>query len=79
MMILLGGHCVTIVGYNKKEFIIRNSWGTGWNNGGYTTYPYNQFGVHWEIWTSIDDESPNQILIQFHVHVLLCKKLNFKL
>lgn len=56
--IFLGGHCVTIVGYDKDQFILRNSWGTGWNNGGYTYYPYSQFGQHWEIWTSIDDNSP---------------------
>ena len=55
---LIGGHCVTIVGYDKEKFIIRNSWGTKWNDGGYTYYPYSQFGSHWEIWTSIDDESP---------------------
>lgn len=54
----IGGHCVTIVGYDKEKFILRNSWGTNWNNGGYTYYPYEQFGSHWEIWTTIDDESP---------------------
>jgi hypothetical protein len=21
-------------------------------------YPYEQFGIHWEIWRSIDDSSP---------------------
>lgn len=54
----IGGHSVTVVGYDKTGFILRNSWGINWNNGGYTTYPYSQFGVHWEIWTTIDDESP---------------------
>ncbi|QKF93587.1 peptidase C1a [Fadolivirus algeromassiliense] len=52
------GHCVTIVGYNEEGFIIRNSWGKSWADGGYTMYPYEQFGIHWEIWTSIDDSSP---------------------
>lgn len=55
--VLLGGHCVTIVGYDKTGFTLRNSWGTSWNNGGYTTYPYSQFGMHWEIWTSLDGPS----------------------
>lgn len=33
---LLGGHAVLLVGYNKikKVFIARNSWGTGWGDGG---------------------------------------------
>jgi C1A family cysteine protease len=53
-----GGHAVTVVGYTKTGFIIRNSWGTDWNNGGYTEYPFSQFGMHWEIWTTIDDKSP---------------------
>lgn len=56
--VLLGGHCVTIVGYDKTQFILRNSWGSNWNNGGYTYFPYSQFGMQWEIWTSIDDSSP---------------------
>jgi C1A family cysteine protease len=36
-----GGHCVTIVGYNQKGFIIKNSWGSGWADGGYATISYN--------------------------------------
>jgi C1A family cysteine protease len=53
-----GGHCVAIVGYTKDAFIIRNSWGTDWGSKGYTYYPFSDFGLHWEIWTSIDDASP---------------------
>lgn len=45
---VLGGHCVEIVGYetsrpmfgNSKVYaIIRNSWGTGWGEGGYCYMP----------------------------------------
>lgn len=45
---VLGGHCVEIVGYetmhsltgNYKVYaIIRNSWGTGWGEGGYCYMP----------------------------------------
>ncbi len=36
-----GGHCVTIVGYNKNGFIIKNSWGISWADGGYATVSYN--------------------------------------
>lgn len=53
----LGGHCVAIVGYNKSGFIIRNSWGEDWNSNGYTIYPYEDFGCHWEIWTSVDEKT----------------------
>jgi len=55
---LKGGHAVTIVGYNKKGFILRNSWGIDWADKGYVVYPYSDFGSHWEIWTSIDEHSP---------------------
>jgi len=48
---LLGGHCMTVVGYDSNSFIIRNSWGINWGNNGYTNYPFDQWGIHWEIWT----------------------------
>ena len=55
----LGGHAVLIVGYTRNAFIIRNSWGTGWNDGGYTLYPFEEYNVmkHREIWTTVDDKS----------------------
>jgi C1A family cysteine protease len=49
-----GGHAVIVVGYDKDGFIIRNSWGGKWGNDGYSTYNYNDWGCHWEIWTTID-------------------------
>ncbi len=52
-----GGHAMTLVGYTKKAFIIRNSWGSNWGDDGYCYYPFKQWGSHWEIWTTIDDES----------------------
>jgi len=30
-----GGHAVCLVGYTKKYFIVRNSWGTEWGHGGF--------------------------------------------
>ncbi len=53
----LGGHAVCVVGYDENGFIIRNSWGLSWNRNGHTIYPYDQWGVHWEIWTTIDQKS----------------------
>jgi C1A family cysteine protease len=40
---LLGGHCMTIVGYNdvSRKFTCANSWGTGWGNKGYCYMPYD--------------------------------------
>jgi C1A family cysteine protease len=54
---MLGGHAVTVVGYLKDSFIIRNSWSSEWGDQGYTYYPFIQFGMHWEIWTAIDADS----------------------
>jgi C1A family cysteine protease len=30
-----GGHAVALVGYTATNFIVRNSWGTDWGDGGY--------------------------------------------
>jgi C1A family cysteine protease len=39
---LLGGHAVLAVGYDDADqrFVVRNSWGEGWGDGGYFTMPY---------------------------------------
>jgi C1A family cysteine protease len=54
-----GGHAVAVVGYddNRKAFLLRNSWGILWGNLGYTWYPYEDWGSHWEVWSSVDDRS----------------------
>lgn len=38
----LGGHCVVLVGYEDAhdQFIVRNSWGPDWGDGGYFRMPY---------------------------------------
>ena len=54
---LLGGHAVTVVGYDANGFTIRNSWGTSWNGTGYTNMPYEDWGCQWECWTTIDAKS----------------------
>ena len=30
-----GGHAVALVGYTPDRFIVRNSWGTSWGDGGF--------------------------------------------
>ena len=39
---LLSGHAIMAVGYDdeKRHFILRNSWGTGWGDKGYFYMPY---------------------------------------
>ena len=51
---MLGGHAMCVVGYDANGFIIRNSWGNGWGNAGYTVFPYSHWGKQWEVWTTID-------------------------
>ena len=30
-----GGHAIALAGYNKNDFLVRNSWGTDWGEEGY--------------------------------------------
>ena len=50
----LGGHAISIVGYDKDGFIIRNSWGTGFGKNGYVHMKYEDFKSFYEIWTIMD-------------------------
>lgn len=52
----IGGHAVCAVGYDDADgmVIIRNSWGTGWGDGGYGYMPYayvNDAGLAADFWT----------------------------
>jgi len=49
----LGGHAVTVVGYNTTGFILQNSWGREWGNHGYTVLPYDDFSLKWESYTCV--------------------------
>tara|TARA_B110000967_G_C18795337_1_gene515452 strand:- start:63 stop:893 length:831 start_codon:yes stop_codon:yes gene_type:complete len=55
--VVLGGHAMTVVGYTPVGFIIRNTWGVNWGDGGYCIYDYLEWGAHWEVWTTIDETS----------------------
>ena len=39
---VIGGHAVLAVGYDDRtqRFLVMNSWGTRWGQGGYFTMPY---------------------------------------
>lgn len=53
----LGGHAITVVGYNGTGFILQNSWGPQWGNKGYTVLPYDDFGLKWESYTCVSQET----------------------
>jgi hypothetical protein len=40
------GHAVAIVGYTRDGFIIQNSWGENWGNGGFALLPYEDWLLH---------------------------------
>jgi C1A family cysteine protease len=67
---IVGGHAVVVAGYNDTiqikntnvgavattgAFLIRNSWGTGWGDGGYGWLPYDYVlkGLATDWWTLI--------------------------
>lgn len=50
----MGGHAVSIVGYDTDGMIIRNSWGTSYGHDGYICMDYGDFNRFFEIWTIID-------------------------
>jgi C1A family cysteine protease len=47
-----GGHCVSCVGYDdvKRAWLCKNSWGTGWGEGGYFWIGYGQVGIDAVMW-----------------------------
>lgn len=48
----LGGHAILVVGYREGEgegggqFVVRNSWGDDWADGGYGYLPYRYVDLH---------------------------------
>jgi hypothetical protein len=47
------GHAVAIVGYTSQGFIIQNSWGEGWGDGGFALLPYEDFLLHaTDVWVA---------------------------
>lgn len=51
---LQGYHAISIVGYDKDGFIIRNSWGTSFGEKGYTHISYEEINKMLEVWTILD-------------------------
>lgn len=61
---IIGGHAVCIVGYTKDGFIVRNSWGWDWADRGHSIYHYEDWGSHMEVWTTIDDNTSEPVVIK---------------
>ncbi len=59
-----GGHAMLIVGFDDREaaWLVRNSWGTDWGDGGYAWIPYSvmeRYGIPSQYWV-IGDIEANQ-------------------
>lgn len=48
----VGGHCITVVGYNDADrcWICKNSWGSGWGEDGYFRIGYGEVGIDASMW-----------------------------
>jgi len=55
-------HCIVVVGYNDTEesWIVKNSWGPNWNEGGYFRVGYGECHIDdfWYAWTSVPNDIP---------------------
>jgi C1A family cysteine protease len=57
-----GRHCVMIVGWNEKGWIIQNSWGRTYGGDGYFILPFD-FKLN-ESWGITDDILDNELMIE---------------
>jgi hypothetical protein len=47
------GHAVAFVGYTDEGFIVQNSWGEGWGEGGFALLPYEDYLIHaTDVWVA---------------------------
>lgn len=54
---LLGYHAVICIGYTNDGFIVQNSWGYEWGDGGRTVIPFDDWKYVREAWFIIDDKT----------------------
>lgn len=50
---MLGGHALSVTGYTKNGFILKNSWGKQYGDNGYAILPYAEFSNAFECWTLV--------------------------
>lgn len=48
---LMGGHAVILTGWDQSGFVLQNSWGASWGNGGKMILPYEDWKYVIESWT----------------------------
>lgn len=48
---MLGGHATILIGWDRKGFILQNSWGTGYGSGGRIMFPFEDWKYALEGWT----------------------------
>lgn len=48
---LMGGHATILVGWDKDGFVLQNSWGTQYADGGRINFPYEDWKYILEAWT----------------------------
>lgn len=46
----VGAHAMAIIGYSQDFFVVENSWGAGWGDGGLGYIPVTQVGSFFEAW-----------------------------
>jgi hypothetical protein len=47
------GHAVALVGYTSDGFIVQNSWGEEWGEGGFALLPYEDYLIHaTDVWVA---------------------------
>jgi hypothetical protein len=47
------GHAVAFVGYTDEGFIVQNSWGESWGEGGFALLPYEDYLIHaTDVWVA---------------------------
>jgi hypothetical protein len=47
------GHAVALVGYTSEGFIVQNSWGADWGEGGFALLPYEDYLLHaTDVWVA---------------------------
>ena len=64
----IGGHCVAIIGYDdaQKCWIAKNSWGTGWGDGGFFRIGYGEVGIDASMW-GVTGPVKSPLLSSLHV------------
>jgi hypothetical protein len=57
----VGGHAIAAIGWDDRGLHLRNSWGSGWGNGGDAILPWDQLGHVREAWKCVDVIEPKPV------------------